>query len=154
MSVASLSGLMLGYEMGLISGALLQLREVLALSCPQQEQAVGALLLGAFLLSVAGGAIVDRYGRRFSIIFTAALCSFGTLLSISVPSFWTLAAGRVLVGMAVALSGTAACLYVAEVAPATWRGRCVCVYELQVVLGVLLGFGSSWAFAEIPEGWR
>ncbi|XP_062871609.1 solute carrier family 2, facilitated glucose transporter member 12 isoform X2 [Trichomycterus rosablanca] len=153
-SVASLSGLMLGYEMGLISGALLQLREVLALTCPQQEQAVGALLLGAFLLSVAGGAIVDRYGRRFSIILTAALCACGTLLSVSAPSFWTLVAGRVVVGMAVALSGTAACLYVAEVAPAAWRGRCICVYELQVVLGVLLGFGLSWVFAEIAEGWR
>lgn len=153
-SVASLSGLMLGYEMGLISGALLQLREVLALSCPQQEQAVGALLLGAFLLSVVGGTIVDRYGRRFSIILTAALCTCGTLLSVCVPAFWTLVVGRVLVGMAVALSGTASCLYIAEVAPATWRGRCVCVYELMVVLGVLLGFGLSWVFAGMVDGWR
>ncbi|GAA6090996.1 solute carrier family 2, facilitated glucose transporter member 12 [Tachysurus ichikawai] len=153
-SVASLSGLMLGYEMGLISGVLLQLREVLSLSCPQQEQAVGALLLGAFLLSVAGGTIVDRYGRRFSIILTAALCACGTLLSVCAPSIWTLVMGRVLVGMAVALSGTAACLYIAEVAPAAWRGRCVCVYELMVVLGVLLGFGLSWAFAGMEDGWR
>ncbi|XP_053338485.1 solute carrier family 2, facilitated glucose transporter member 12 [Clarias gariepinus] len=153
-SMASLSGLMLGYEMGLISGALLQLREVLALSCPQQEQAVGALLLGAFLLSVVGGTVVDRYGRRFSIILTAALCMCGTLLSICSPSFWTLVVGRVLVGMAVALSGTASCLYIAEVAPAAWRGRCVCVYELMVVLGVLLGFGLSWVFAGIVDGWR
>ncbi|KAK3519353.1 hypothetical protein QTP70_024784 [Hemibagrus guttatus] len=153
-SVASLSGLMLGYEMGLISGALLQLREVLFLSCPQQEQAVGALLLGAFMLSVAGGTIVDRYGRRFSIILTAALCACGTLLSVCAPSFWTLVVGRMLVGMAVALSGTAACLYIAEVAPAAWRGRCVCVYELMVVLGVLLGFGLSWAFAGTVDGWR
>ncbi|KAF7695879.1 hypothetical protein HF521_005973 [Silurus meridionalis] len=153
-SVASFSGLMLGYEMGLISGALLQLREVLALSCPQQEQAVGALLLGAFLLSVVGGTVVDRYGRRFSIILTAALCACGTLLSVCAPSFWTLMVGRVLVGMAVALSGTASCLYIAEVAPAAWRGRCVCVYELMVVLGVLLGFGLSWAFAGMVDGWR
>ncbi|KAB5546106.1 hypothetical protein PHYPO_G00068320 [Pangasianodon hypophthalmus] len=153
-SVASLSGLMLGYEMGLISGVLLQLREVLALSCPQQEQAVGALLLGAFLLSVAGGTIVDHYGRRFSIILTAALCTCGTLLSVCAPSFWTLVVGRVLVGMAVALSGTASCLYIAEVAPAAWRGRCVCVYELMVVLGVLLGFGLSWVFAGMVDGWR
>lgn len=153
-SVASLSGLMLGYEMGLISGALLQLREVLALSCLQQEQAVSALLLGAFLLSVVGGTIVDRYGRRFSIILTAVLCTCGTLLSVCAPAFWTLVVGRVVVGMAVALSGTASCLYIAEVAPAAWRGRCVCVYELMVVLGVLLGFGLSWVFAGMVDGWR
>ncbi|XP_066528497.1 solute carrier family 2, facilitated glucose transporter member 12 isoform X2 [Hoplias malabaricus] len=153
-STASLSGLMLGYELGLISGALLQLRDLLTLSCPQQEQAVGALMLGAFLLSVVGGSIVDHYGRCFSIILTAALCACGTLLSVCVPSFWALLVGRTFVGMAVALSGTASCLYIAEVAPAPWRGRCVCVYELMVVLGVLLGFGLSWAFASIEGGWR
>ncbi|CAM4677615.1 unnamed protein product [Leuciscus chuanchicus] len=153
-SVACLSGLMMGYEMSLISGALLQLRDALTLSCPEQEQVVGSLLFGAFLLSLGGGTILDRYGRRFSIILTALLCVLGTLLSVCVVSFWALVVGRMLVGMAVALSGTASCLYAAEVAPATWRGRCVCVYELMVVLGMLLGFGLSWAFAGVPHGWR
>ncbi|XP_016387967.1 solute carrier family 2, facilitated glucose transporter member 12 [Sinocyclocheilus rhinocerous] len=153
-SVACLSGLMMGYEMSLISGALLQLRDVLTLSCPQQEQVVGSLLFGAFLLSLGGGTILDRYGRRFSIILTALLCVLGTLLSVCVVSFWVLVVGRMLVGMAVALSGTASCLYAAEVAPAAWRGRCVCVYELMVVLGMLLGFGMSWAFAGVSDGWR
>uniref|UniRef100_A0A8C1S6V0 Solute carrier family 2, facilitated glucose transporter member 12 n=1 Tax=Cyprinus carpio TaxID=7962 RepID=A0A8C1S6V0_CYPCA len=153
-SVACLSGLMMGYEMSLISGALLQLRDVLTLSCPQQEQVVGSVLFGAFLLSLGGGTILDRYGRRFSIILTALLCVLGTLLSMCVVSFWALVVGRMLVGMAVALSGIASCLYAAEVAPATWRGRCVCVYELMVVLGMLLGFGLSWAFAGVSDGWR
>ncbi|XP_077075112.1 solute carrier family 2, facilitated glucose transporter member 12 [Siphateles boraxobius] len=153
-SVACLSGLMMGYEMSLISGALLQLRDALTLSCPEQEQVVGSLLFGAFLLSLGGGTILDRYGRRFSIILTALLCVLGTLLSVCVVSFWALVVGRMLVGMAVALSGTASCLYAAEVAPATWRGRCVCVYELMVVLGMLLGFGLSWAFTGVPNGWR
>ncbi|XP_073679364.1 solute carrier family 2, facilitated glucose transporter member 12 [Garra rufa] len=153
-SVACLSGLMMGYEMSLISGALLQLRDVLNLSCPQQEQVVGSLLFGAFLLSLGGGIILDRYGRRFSIILTALLCVLGTLLSVCVVSFWALVIGRMLVGMSVALSGTASCLYAAEVAPAPWRGRCVCVYELMVVLGMLLGFGLSCAFAGVPDGWR
>ncbi|KAK7129121.1 hypothetical protein R3I94_017358 [Phoxinus phoxinus] len=153
-SVACLSGLMMGYEMSLISGALLQLRDALTLSCPEQEQVVGSLLFGAFLLSLGGGTILDRYGRRFSIILTALLCVVGTVLSVCVVSFWALVVGRMLVGMAVALSGTASCLYAAEVAPATWRGRCVCVYELMVVLGMLLGFGLSWAFAGVPNGWR
>lgn len=153
-SVACLSGLLMGYEMSLISGALLQLRDVLTLSCPEQEQVVGSLLLGAFLLSLGGGTILDHYGRRFTIILTALLCVLGTLLSVCVVSFWALVVGRMLVGMSVALSGTASCLYAAEVAPAAWRGRCVCVYELMVVLGMLLGFGLSWAFAGVPDGWR
>ncbi|KAL2082412.1 hypothetical protein ACEWY4_022230 [Coilia grayii] len=152
--VASVSGLLLGYEMGLISGALLQLREALALSCLSQELVVSSLLLGALLFSLAGGALLDRWGRRFAIVLTAGMAVGGTLLMVCVSSFAALVAGRVVVGMAVALSGTASCLYIAEVAPQAWRGRLVCLYELMVVLGVLLGFALSYAFATVTGGWR
>lgn len=113
--VASVSGLLLGYNMGLISGALLQLREALSLSCQSQELVVSSLLLGALLFSVAGGFVLDRWGRRFAIMLTAAMAVGGTLLTICVSSLAALVAGRVVVGMAVALSGTASCLYIAEV---------------------------------------
>ncbi|XP_048106251.1 solute carrier family 2, facilitated glucose transporter member 12 isoform X1 [Alosa alosa] len=152
--VASVSGLLLGYEMGLISGALLQLREALSLSCQSQELVVSSLLLGALLFSLAGGAVLDRWGRRFAIMLTAAMAVGGTLLIVCMNSLAALVAGRVVVGMAVALSGTASCLYIAEVAPQAWRGRLVCLYELMVVLGVLLGFGLSYAFVAVPGGWR
>ncbi|XP_063079545.1 solute carrier family 2, facilitated glucose transporter member 12 isoform X2 [Engraulis encrasicolus] len=152
--VASVSGLLLGYEMGLISGALLQLRGDLALSCRGQEMVVSSLLLGALFFSVAGGAVLDRWGRRFAIVLTAGMAVGGTLLMVCLSSLASLVAGRVVVGMAVALSGTASCLYIAEVAPQAWRGRLVCLYELMVVLGVLLGFGLSYAFSAVPGGWR
>lgn len=120
--VASVSGLLLGYELGLISGALLQLREELTLSCQSQELVVSSLLLGALLFSLAGGAVLDRWGRRFAIMLTAIMAVGGTLLTVSVSSLAALVAGRVVVGMAVALSGTASCLYIAEVGSYTDTG--------------------------------
>lgn len=151
--VASLSGLMLGYEMGLTSGVLLQLRGLLALSCWEQELLVSSHLLGALLICLAGGPILDRYGRRCSLVLSAALVVGGTIVLIAVNSLVSLTMGRVIVGMGTALSGTAACLYIAEISPRERRGLLVTLYELMLVVGVMLGFSCSYAFATLPHGW-
>ncbi|XP_056150829.1 solute carrier family 2, facilitated glucose transporter member 12 isoform X2 [Lampris incognitus] len=151
---ASLSGLMLGYEMGLTSGVLLQLRVLLSLSCREQELLVSSHLLGALLICLAGGPFLDRYGRRWSMLLSAALVVGGTVALIAVTSMVALTLGRVVVGMGTALSGTAACLYIAEISPQERRGLLVTLYELMVVIGVLMGFGCSYAFAALPHSWR
>ncbi|KAM9354386.1 solute carrier family 2, facilitated glucose transporter member 12 [Pholidichthys leucotaenia] len=150
---ASLSGLMLGYEMGLTSGVLLQLRGLLSLSCREQELLVSAHLLGALLICLAGGPILDRYGRRFTLLLSAAMVVGGTVVLVAVASYISLTLGRVIVGMGTALSGTAACLYIAEISPRERRGQLVTLYELMLVLGVMMGFSCSYAFATLPHGW-
>ncbi|CAN9507413.1 unnamed protein product [Ophioblennius macclurei] len=151
--VASLSGLMLGYEMGVTSGVLLQLRGLLSLSCREQELLVSSHLLGALLICLAGGPVLDRYGRRCSLLLSAAMVVGGTVVLVAVTSLVAVTAGRVIVGMGTALSGTAACLYIAEISPRERRGLLVTLYELMLVVGVMLGFGCSYAFAAVPHGW-
>ncbi|XP_038148580.1 solute carrier family 2, facilitated glucose transporter member 12 [Cyprinodon tularosa] len=150
---ASLSGLMLGYEMGLTSGVLLQLRSILSLSCREQELLVSSQLLGALLVCLAGGTILDHYGRRCSLLLSAALVVGGTVVLVAVTSLVALILGRVIVGMGTSLSGTAACLYIAEISPRERRGLLVTLYELMLVVGVMLGFGCSYVFATTPHGW-
>lgn len=150
---ASLSGLMMGYEMGLTSGVLLQLRGVLSLSCREQELLVSSHLVGALIICLAGGPILDRYGRRCSLIMSAALVVGGSILLIALTTLIALTLGRVIVGMGTALSGTAACLYIAEISPRERRGLLVTLYELMLVVGVMLGFSCSYAFATVPHGW-
>lgn len=150
---ASLSGLMLGYEMGLTSGVLLQLRGLLSLSCREQELLVSSHLLGALLICLAGGPILDRYGRRCSLLLSAGLVIGGTIVLIAITSLVALTLGRVIVGMGTALSGTGACLYIAEISPRERRGLLVTLYELMLVVGVMLGFSCSYAFAALPHGW-
>lgn len=150
---ASVSGLMMGYEMGLTSGVLLQLRGVLSLSCQQQELLVSSHLVGALFICLAGGPVLDRYGRRCSLIVSAALVVGGSILLIAVTSLIALVLGRVIVGMGTALSGTAACLYIAEISPRERRGLLVTLYELMLVVGVMLGFSCSYAFATVAHGW-
>ncbi|KAM8826162.1 solute carrier family 2, facilitated glucose transporter member 12 [Synchiropus picturatus] len=150
---ASLSGLMLGYEMGLTSGVLLQLRGLLALSCRQQEVLVSSHLLGALLICVVGGPILDRYGRRWSLLLSAAMVVGGTVVLMVITSLVALVFGRLIIGMGTSLSGTGACLYIAEISPRDRRGQLVTLYEFMLVIGVMLGFGCSYVFASIPHGW-
>ncbi|XP_035534640.1 solute carrier family 2, facilitated glucose transporter member 12 isoform X1 [Morone saxatilis] len=150
---ASLSGLMLGYEMGLTSGVLLQLRGLLSLSCRQQELLVSSHLVGALLICLVGGPILDRYGRRCSLLLSAALVVGGSVVLVAATSLVVLTLGRVIVGMGTALSGTGACLYIAEISPRERRGLLVTLYELMLVVGVMLGFSCSYAFATLPHGW-
>ncbi|XP_031726106.1 solute carrier family 2, facilitated glucose transporter member 12 [Anarrhichthys ocellatus] len=150
---ASLSGLMLGYEMGVTSGVLLQLRGLLRLSCREQELLVSSPLLGALIICLAGGPILDRYGRRCSLLLSAALVVGGSIVLIAASSLITFTLGRVIVGMGTALSGSGACLYIAEISPRERRGLLVTLYEFMLVVGVMLGFSCSYAFTTLPHGW-
>lgn len=151
--MANISGLMLGYEIGLTSGVLLQLRGQLTLSCHEQELLVSAHVFGALFICLVGGPILDRYGRRCSLLLCAALVVVGTVVLISITSLVSLTLGRVIVGMGTSLSGTAACLYIAEISPRERRGLLVTLYEFMLVVGVMLGFSCSYAFATVPHGW-
>lgn len=151
--VASVSGLMLGYELGLTSGVLLQLREALSLSCNEQELLVSSQLVGALLACLAGGPVLDHYGRRRSLLLSAAMVVGGSIVLVAITSLIALVLGRVMVGMGMALSGTAACLYIAEISPMERRGLLVTLYELMVVLGVMMGFSCGFAFTTVSHGW-
>ncbi|XP_030054318.1 solute carrier family 2, facilitated glucose transporter member 12 isoform X2 [Microcaecilia unicolor] len=152
--IASVSGLLVGYELGIISGALLQLHSLLGLSCPQQEIVVSSLLTGALLASLTGGFLIDHYGRKPTIIISSCLLVLANLLLISVVAYEVLIVGRVAIGVAISLSAIATCVYIAEIAPQHRRGLLVSLNELMFVVGILLAYVSNYAFAAVSHGWK
>ncbi|XP_053143878.1 solute carrier family 2, facilitated glucose transporter member 12 [Hemicordylus capensis] len=153
-AVAAVSGLLMGYELGLISGALFQLTVILALSCRQQEIVVSALLIGAFLASLTGGFLIDKYGRRVTIILASCLLVLGSLILILFASYGLLITGRIAIGVSISLSSTATCVYIAEIAPQHRRGLLVSLNELMIVIGILFAYVSNYAFASVSHGWK
>ncbi|XP_031236438.1 solute carrier family 2, facilitated glucose transporter member 12 isoform X2 [Mastomys coucha] len=151
---AAISGLLVGYELGLISGALLQIRTLLALTCHEQEMVVSSLLIGAFLASLTGGVLIDRYGRRLAIILSSCLLGLGSLALIMSLSYMLLIVGRVAIGVSISLSSIATCVYIAEIAPQHRRGLLVSLNELMIVTGILFAYISNYAFANISNGWK
>uniref|UniRef100_A0A673UBJ1 Solute carrier family 2, facilitated glucose transporter member 12 n=1 Tax=Suricata suricatta TaxID=37032 RepID=A0A673UBJ1_SURSU len=151
---AALSGLLVGYELGLISGALLQIRTLLALTCHEQEMVVSSLLMGALLASLTGGVLIDKCGRRAAIILSSCLLGLGSLVLILRLSYTVLIVGRIAIGVSISLSSIATCVYIAEIAPQHRRGLLVSLNELMIVIGILFAYISNYAFANISHGWK
>ncbi|XP_030346506.1 solute carrier family 2, facilitated glucose transporter member 12 [Strigops habroptila] len=153
-AVAAVSGLLMGYEMGVISGALLQMSSILALSCKEQEIIVSSLLFGALFASLTGGFLIDRFGRRLAIIIASSLLVLGSLIILPYESYGLLIVGRIAIGVSISLSSIATCVYIAEIAPKHRRGLLVSLNELMIVMGILFAYISNYAFASVSHGWK
>lgn len=146
-------GIVFGYELAVISGALLQLRVHFALSCVQQEALVSALLFGALLASVVGGSLIDWQGRKKSILLSIGLTLTGTALLL-ITSYSTLVLGRAVVGFAVCISSMSCCIFVSELVRAECRGVLVSLYEVGITVGILMAYAVNYLMAEARGGWK
>ncbi|NWQ61355.1 GTR10 protein, partial [Neopipo cinnamomea] len=153
-AVSLLGGLIFGYELGIISGALLQLQVDFHLSCFKQEVVVSAVLIGALLASLAGGVLIDRHGRRRAILVSNLVLLVGSLVLTLARSFTVLVVGRMTVGFAISVSSMACCIYVSEMVAAHRRGLLVSLYEAGITGGILLSYALNYVFADVEEGWR
>ncbi|TSU50022.1 Solute carrier family 2, facilitated glucose transporter member 10 [Bagarius yarrelli] len=153
-AVATLGGLVFGYELGIISGALLQLQVRFQLNCVQQEALVSSLLIGAVLASVLGGWLIDRHGRKAAILLSNLLIISGSLILSASVSFLMLISGRVMVGYAMCLSSMSCCIFVSEMVSAERRGLMVTLYEVGVTVGILLAYAVNYVLSGGPGGWR
>ncbi|XP_047396983.1 solute carrier family 2, facilitated glucose transporter member 10 isoform X2 [Sciurus carolinensis] len=152
--VSLLGGLTFGYELTIISGALLPLQRDFGLSCSEQELLVGSLLLGALLASLAGGILIDRCGRKRAILGSNLVLLAGSLSLGLAGSLPWLVLGRAAVGSAISLSSMACCIYVSELVGPRRRGVLVSLYEVGITVGILLSYAVNYALATAPGGWR
>ena len=156
---AAVGSFLFGYDTGVIAGALVYIAPEFGLEDdPAMEGlVVAATLVGAFLGSVAGGALGDRFGRRRPLFATAALFVGGGLVMALAPGVGVLIAGRGVVGLAIGVSGAIIPVYIAECAPGAWRGRLATYPQLLVALGIfsscLVDFAVSVA-APASAAWR
>ncbi|XP_065670487.1 solute carrier family 2, facilitated glucose transporter member 10 isoform X4 [Hydra vulgaris] len=152
--IASLGGILFGYDIGIISGAMLQLRVEFNLSCLQQEMVVSSLLLGGLIGSLTGGFLLDRFGRKIVIIMNAFFYIIGGLTLTFSGSYSILLIGRFIVGFAVALSAVSDCVYISEIAPMKRRGSLVSLNEFGITIGILLAYLTSFLLITKKDGWR
>ncbi|XP_054996326.1 solute carrier family 2, facilitated glucose transporter member 10 isoform X2 [Sorex araneus] len=153
-SVSLLGGLTFGYNLAVISGALLPLQLDFGLSCLQQELLVGSLLWGALAASLGGGFLIDRYGRKQAVLGSNLVLLAGSLSTGLAGSLAWLMLGRTVAGFAISLSSMACCIYLSELVGARQRGVLVSLYEAGVTAGILLSYALNYALAGALGGWR
>lgn len=151
---STLGGLVFGYELGIISGALPQLQVHFYLGCVQQEAVVSALLIGSLLASVIGGWLIDRHGRRTSILLSNLLILGGTIILTASMSFSALVVGRAIIGFAMSISSMSCCIFVSEMVAPNRRGLMVSLYEVGITVGILSAYAVNYILSGVQAGWR
>uniref|UniRef100_A0ACD5TQJ8 Uncharacterized protein n=1 Tax=Avena sativa TaxID=4498 RepID=A0ACD5TQJ8_AVESA len=153
---ASMASIVLGYDIGVMSGASLYIKKDLDLMDVQVEILVGILSIYSLVGSFAAGRTSDWIGRRFTVLFVAAFFFAGALIMGSAVTYATLMLGRLVAGIGVGYGVVIAPLYTAEISPPSARGFLTSFPEVFINLGILLGYVSSYAFARMPlhVGWR
>jgi MFS transporter, SP family, galactose:H+ symporter len=153
-AVAALGGLLFGYDTGVISGALLFIRQELALSPTMQGIVVAIAPAGAAVGAAAAGYVSDRIGRRRVIFGAGLLFIAGAIISAVAQDVTTLLIGRFLVGLAIGVASMLAPLYLAEISPASDRGAIVSLNQLCITAGILVSYLVGFALAHATDGWR
>ena len=153
-AITATGGLLFGYDTGVISVALLFIREDFAPLSPfLQGIIVSFLLIGAMVGALSGGPLSDRVGRRPTALLAAVIFGLGALVVAFAPSVTIIIFGRFVLGLGVGLASMIVPLYIAEIAPADRRGELVSLNQLMITIGILLSYIVGVLFEPI-EGWR
>ena len=159
--IAALGGLLFGYDTAVINGAIGFLETHFELTPALKGWASSSALLGCVIGVSFAGAFSDWLGRKKTLVLAGVLflvSSIGT----AVPQTLTqLVLFRILAGVGVGVASMASPMYIAEVAPAHWRGRMVSVNQFAIVSGMLLIYFVNYAIAragspewQVATSWR
>ncbi|KAJ9152672.1 hypothetical protein P3X46_026215 [Hevea brasiliensis] len=155
-ALASMTSILLGYDIGVMSGAAIYIKDDLKISDTQVEILVGTLNIYSLVGSAAAGRTSDWIGRRYTIVVAGGIFFVGALLMGFATNYAFLMVGRFIAGIGVGYAVVIAPVYTAEVSPASSRGFLTSFPEVFINSGILIGYVSNFAFSKLPThlGWR
>ncbi|ERM94340.1 hypothetical protein AMTR_s00010p00243630 [Amborella trichopoda] len=139
-----------------MSGAVIFIKDNLHINDTKIEILAGSINVFSLIGSAFAGRTSDWIGRRYTIIFAAAIFFLGAIIMGLAPNYAFLMAGRVVAGIGIGYAIMIAPVYTTELAPASCRGFLTTFPEIFINVGILLGYVSNYAFARLPEhlNWR
>jgi sugar porter (SP) family MFS transporter len=155
--VAALGGLLFGFDTAVIAGTTGQLTRYYDLTPGGLGLTVSIALWGTVLGALFASFPGDRYGRRDSLRVMATLYLISALGCAFAWDWYGLVFFRFVGGLAIGGSSVLGPMYIAEIAPAKWRGRLVGVFQFNVVAGILLAYFSNYLVGQMALGeaeWR
>ena len=153
-TIAAIAGILFGFDTGVVSGAILFIRNEYHLSNLMNGVVVSAVLAGALVGSLLSGSFADYFGRRKLLIITSLIFIVGTIGSAMAFSIPSLIISRFVVGLAIGIASFAAPLYISEVAPPERRGALVSLNQLAITVGILLAYFVDMAYSSKLHNWR
>ena len=153
----ALGGLLFGFDTVVIAGAIDALVKLYGLSPQGKGLTVAIGLVGTVVGALGGGVVGQRLGGREALRITAILyliSAAGCALAWNWPAFMVF---RFVGGLGIGASSVLGPVYIAELAPAKWRGRLVGTFQFNVVFGIVLAYVSNYAIRTLHLGateWR
>ncbi len=159
--VAALGGLLFGYDTAVINGAIGFLEAHFQLTPALKGWASSSALLGCVLGVAFAGAFSDWLGRKKTLVLAGLLFLLSSIGTAVPQTLTQLVVFRILAGVGVGVASLASPMYIAEVAPARWRGRLVSVNQFAIVSGMLIIYFVNYAIAragsaewQVSTSWR
>ncbi|XWS29313.1 hypothetical protein CRYUN_Cryun24cG0018300 [Craigia yunnanensis] len=154
--IASIISIIFGYDTGVMSGAMIFIKEDLAISDVQVEVLAGILNICALVGSLAAGRTSDYIGRRYTIALASVIFLLGAILMGYAPNYTILVTGRCTAGVGMGFALMIAPVYSAEISSPSTRGLLTSLPELCISFGILLGYTSNYFFGKLTLrlGWR
>ncbi|KAI3803663.1 hypothetical protein L1987_31822 [Smallanthus sonchifolius] len=154
--LASMTSILLGYDIGVMSGAQKFIKMDLNCSDNQIQILVGILNLYSLVGSAAAGRTSDWIGRRYTMVLAGAIFFVGAILMGFATNYAFLMVGRFVAGVGVGYALMIAPVYTAEVSPASARGFLSSFPEVFINAGIMFGYVSNYAFSKLrlELSWR
>ncbi|MBN2815006.1 MAG: sugar porter family MFS transporter [Bacteroidales bacterium] len=153
--VAALGGLLFGFDTAVISGTIIFIQPYFGLSEAGLGWTVSSLLFGCIAGVFLAGKSSDLYGRKKVLMLAALLFFVSALGSAFAHSLVSFLFARILGGLAVGVASILSPMYIAEIAPAKYRGTLVSLNQLAIVIGILVAFFSNYLLVNTGENnWR
>ena len=149
--VASLGGLLFGFDTAVISGTFGFVEEQFHLSEFQVGWFGSSALVGCIVGAAFAGTLGDRFGRKPILIVSGFLFFISALFSAIPPSFEILIPARIVGGVGVGMASVVAPMYITEFVPSRLRGRLVALYQLSIVIGILAAYFSNWLLLSFSQ---
>ena len=136
--VSAVSGLLYGYDTGIISGALLQIGEDFAIGHGWEQVIAASILVGAVIGALTCSRLAERRGRHGTLLLIGIVFVVGSIAASLSPDPITLSLSRLVLGFAVGGATQTAPVYVAELAPTAYRGRLVLFFQIAIGVGIVI----------------
>jgi sugar porter (SP) family MFS transporter len=149
----ALGGLLFGYDLGVVAGALLLIKPELGLSALEVGFVTSSLLVGCMIGALGCARLADRIGRRGLVVAAGAVFGVGCLVAAVAPNLGIIVTGRFVMGLAVGALSMTVPIYLSEIAPARVRGALSGLNQLMISSGILIAYLINLGLSDGAE-WR
>lgn len=149
----ALGGLLFGYDLGVVAGALLLIKPEFGLDNLEVGFVTSSLLVGCMIGALGCVRLADALGRRRLVVAAGAVFGVGCLISALAPNLAVIVTGRLVMGLAVGALSTTVPIYLSEIAPARARGALSGLNQLMISSGILIAYLINLGLSGAGE-WR